>query len=246
MLNFCVQPISKHSIINGTLAPINEFAFQAAIIYRHYGTLCGGSIIHEKYVLTAAHCTQYFRDVNPSSYTVKAGASNVDRLPAYVVSRIERHPLYSKPPVKYDIAILLLQDKLAFSETIKPIRLADADAVLYRGQMLNVSGWGLTEHGSGSDELLYGTVAYIESDFCQKAYDVEHLVVDESMFCAGFEGVGGTDSCQGDSGGPIVANNVQYGVVSWGLNCADPLFPGVYANVAHSHARKWIFEQTGV
>lgn len=232
------------SIINGSLAPITEFPFQAAVIYKHYGTLCGGSIIHEKYVLTAAHCTLYQRDANISSYFVKAGASDVERLPTYNVSRIERHPLYSRRPIKFDIAILILEDKLAIGETARPIRLADADAVLYRGQMLNVSGWGTTEHGLDSDELLYGTVAYIESDFCQKAYDVQHLVVDESMFCAGFEGVGGTDSCQGDSGGPIVANNVQYGVVSWGLNCADPLYPGVYTSVAH--ARKWIFEQTGV
>lgn len=227
------------------MAPINEFPYQAAIIYKNRGTKCGASIIHEKYLLTAAHCTHYLNDPNPSSYTVKVGAGNVDESPAYAVTKMEMHPLYNKDTFSHDLAILTLKDKLTFGETAKPIHLAESNAVMHRGFMLNVSGWGKTEHNNiGSDELLYATVAYIETDYCEKAYDVSHLDIDESMFCAGFEGVGGTDSCSGDSGGPIVANNVQYGVVSWGRGCALPKFPGVYASVAKM--REWIFELTGV
>lgn len=155
------------------------------------------------------------------------------------------HPWYSRLTLAYDLAILTLKHKLTLGDTVKPIHLADSNAVMHRGLMLNVSGWGATEHDKGgSKELLYATVAYIETEFCQTAYEAMQIVIDESMFCAGVEGVGGTDTCSGDSGGPIVADNVQYGVVSFGYRCALPDFPGVYASVANS--RKWIFEITGV
>lgn len=47
---------------------------------------------------------------------------------------------------------------------------------------------------------------------------------------------------KGDSGGPFVCNNILTGVVSFGLECALPNFPGVYANV--SHHRQWIDDNT--
>lgn len=63
------------------------------------------------------------------------------------------------------------------------------------------------------------------------------------MICAGFEN-GGRDSCFGDSGGPLVINGMLVGVVSWGIECASPFYPGVYARV--SYARKWIQQVTGI
>jgi trypsin len=63
------------------------------------------------------------------------------------------------------------------------------------------------------------------------------------MICAGVTG-GGKDACQGDSGGPLVVGNQLVGIVSWGLSCALPDYPGVYSNVAT--LRSFITEQTGV
>lgn len=64
------------------------------------------------------------------------------------------------------------------------------------------------------------------------------------MFCAGYLGVGGKDACTGDSGGPLIVDGVLHGIVSWGVGCADPDYPGIYAKI--SNARDWIKEVSGV
>lgn len=63
------------------------------------------------------------------------------------------------------------------------------------------------------------------------------------MFCAGSPG---HDSCQGDSGGPIIRGNVLVGLVSWGVLCGEPGYPGVYTNLANSEIRDWIRNVAGV
>jgi trypsin len=76
---------------------------------------------------------------------------------------------------------------------------------------------------------------------CKADYAPHNDVVTSDMLCAGYAN-GGKDSCQGDSGGPLVAtqngSSVQFGVVSWGVGCAEPKLPGVYASVAQHRA--WI------
>lgn len=57
------------------------------------------------------------------------------------------------------------------------------------------------------------------------------------MFCAGAPD---RDACRGDSGGPIVIGREQIGVVSYGVTCGDPLFPGVYTRLGNANVRAWI------
>jgi len=63
------------------------------------------------------------------------------------------------------------------------------------------------------------------------------------MICAAVPG-GGKDACQGDSGGPLVVGGQLAGIVSWGLSCALPDYPGVYSNVYT--LKDFITQQTGV
>ena len=86
--------------------------------------------------------------------------------------------------------------------------------------------------GSAPNNLQYVRVPAITNDQCNSAYGGG---ITSSMLCAGYPNVGGKDACQGDSGGPFVCNDngnaVIAGVVSWGIGCAHPNYPGVYARV---------------
>ena len=63
------------------------------------------------------------------------------------------------------------------------------------------------------------------------------------MICAAVPG-GGKDACQGDSGGPLVVDGKLAGIVSWGVGCAEPQYPGVYSNVAT--LKSFVTQETGV
>lgn len=82
----------------------------------------------------------------------------------------------------------------------------------------------------------------VNQEICAKAYKNFGTITDR-MICAGYD-KGGKDACQGDSGGPLVVDNVLVGVVSWGYDCAQPNYPGVYSRVAS--VRNWISEQSDV
>ena len=86
--------------------------------------------------------------------------------------------------------------------------------------------------GSATNDLQYVRVPAITNGECNSAYGGS---ITDTMLCAGYPNVGGKDACQGDSGGPFVCNDngnaVIAGVVSWGIGCALPNYPGVYARV---------------
>ncbi|PSN36617.1 Trypsin-1, partial [Blattella germanica] len=98
------------------------------------------------------------------------------------------------------------------------------------------------EGGSSSTTLRQVTVPIVADSTCNSNY-AAYGGITARMICAGSTS-GGRDACQGDSGGPLVAGGQLVGVVSWGVGCARPSYPGVYAKV--SNLRSWISQQTGV
>lgn len=230
--------LMRGRIVGGEPTDIKKHPWQVALLVKRGANfyLCGGSLIGDRWVLTAAHCftpTSSARDVR-----AKAGATN------YVISGswgdIERlfiHEAYDAKTHENDIALLRLRTRP--EGTVIP--LVQSAQVPQPGTPLEVTGWGATaEGGKTSTVLLKASVPYAENEACN-APAIYNGAIRTGMLCAGHPS-GGVDSCQGDSGGPLVWRTpdgpVLVGVVSWGDGCARELRYGVYTRVSHFH--DWI------
>lgn len=176
---------------------------------------------------------------------VRVGSNYMDRGGiVYDVAAIHEHPKFVREDFDYDIAVIKLKGKLAFSDRIQPVNLPDENFPLPEpGTFTIVSGFGQfnKEKKTMSSHLRAVEVPIISREKCKRQY--REYLVNESMLCATYT-QGGKDACAGDSGGPLTIDDVQIGVVSWGIGCASSKHPGVYASVVTT--RDFILKRSGM
>ncbi|CAG9860207.1 unnamed protein product [Phyllotreta striolata] len=204
---------------------------------------CGGSIINENTIVTAAHC---FAEIS-EGLSILAGTKNIDEKgTAIKVEYFIMHEKYDTETYTYDydIAILKLSKNLTFSSKIQPILLPSEDTQVSVGEPVTIAGWGVTKEGSPiiSNILRDVEIYSVDWETCKKELN-DYGTVTENMFCAGYP-TGNRDSCQCDSGGPLELNGTLLGIISWGNGCGEVGFPGVYTLVPKF--RSWIKQHTGV
>lgn len=247
------QPQSPDTpaIIGGEEAQSGAWPWMVALVHADNAVadlFCGGSLIDETWVLTAAHCTYTSTDalLQPDAVDVVIGRhtlSDTDGQRLDVV-RIIRHPLYTGNNFDNDIALL----ELATPAASAPISFIDAAMLQFEtaARPMMVTGWGTKDDGELSNVLRQVEVPLVARDDCRLSYGIFNDEVTDNMVCAGFK-AGGKDSCQGDSGGPLMTFDSdaaiwrQVGIVSWGDGCAQPNFYGVYTRV--SRYADWVTAQ---
>ncbi|XP_061388400.1 polyserase-2-like, partial [Musca vetustissima] len=230
-------PSKESKIIGGSQISINDAKYQVSLRLVAnenargfgYGHICGGSIISQRVILTAAHClinynTDPETERRAGEFKVVVGSTQLyvkePNVLEYYVQEMVKHAGFDPISMINDIALVMINGYIPWNwPTARAIHLNDIE--LNMGAPCNVSGWGKTERGLIPNNLMSTVVRSISYNDCEASYG--HIPL--SMICAGDYYVGGVDACQGDSGGPMVCANSQVGIVSWGIGCGQALKP---------------------
>jgi secreted trypsin-like serine protease len=223
--------------------------WQVSLIYADRFT-CGGSILNENWILTAAHCAVIFR--TKRLLIVRAGSvyvsKNNETAKFYEVDKIVVHPWYDEfgdAEEAGDIALLHLKTPIVYTNTIRPICFAASDVNIRKFKVCVATGFGDTSYGGDlADRLLQGRMNPLSEADCRANFALTgsgYLAKVENDFynysiCAGnFPFQNGISTCHGDSGGPLACKDVHdtwtvTGVTSWGLGrCVTSVFTRVSA-----------------
>uniref|UniRef100_A0A8D0G5U0 Ovochymase 2 n=1 Tax=Sphenodon punctatus TaxID=8508 RepID=A0A8D0G5U0_SPHPU len=215
-------------IVGGNQVKQGSHPWQVSLKRRQWH-FCGGTLVSDKWVITAAHCVL---DRNLLGYlTVTAGDHDLsvteEEEQTLPVKFFIKHPNFNpKTPMNYDIALLKMDGAFKLGPTVLPACLPDPDEKFDPGFICTTCGWGrLTENGILPHVLQEVDLPILEHSECSRVLlTLKKPIRGDTLMCAGFPD-GGRDACQGDSGGPLVCRRrhgawTLVGVTSWGLGCA--------------------------
>ncbi|XP_077170993.1 serine protease 27-like [Paroedura picta] len=237
----CGRPMILNRNVGGEDSVEGEWPWQVSL--RKMGKhVCGGALISNDWVVTAAHCFQ--PNSHPSQFNVLLGANTLENSWPHKLSigvgEIIRNPRYAGEATSGDIALVRLARPVGFTNYIIPICLPAASVHFPPGMKCWVTGWGDISEGQdlpAPKKLQKLLVPIIDTQTCRRLYSIDMgqnlppKNIQDDMMCAGYaEGM--KDTCKGDSGGPLMCKiNKEWllaGIVSWGEGCAERNRPGVY------------------
>ncbi|XP_075433214.1 chymotrypsin-like protease CTRL-1 [Ascaphus truei] len=233
-----VPPAVKdyNRIINGEDAVPHSWPWQVSFQDSRGSHFCGGSLINENWVITAAHCS-----VIPNSDRAVLGEQNrrsdEEDIQTIDIVKTIAHPEYNTE-ISTDVALVKLKNPAIIQPHVSPVCLSCLNDIFPEGLKCVTTGWGRPSTSSMASAITLQQVALpiVGEDVCKQLWG---SAVTKSMICAGSAGA---SSCHGDSGGPLVCQVGGpwhlVGIVSWGSSSCNIGLPAVYSRV--SYVREWI------
>ncbi|XP_026319655.1 trypsin CFT-1-like [Hyposmocoma kahamanoa] len=236
-------PYESQRIIGGSATTNYQYIFTAALLFSQAETTftqqCGGSILNQRTILTAAHC--FSSGMVATRWRARVGSSWANSGGyVHLSADIMNYPQYNPSYHDNDFSLLRLSSLIQYiSGSVGPGSIAGSNYNLADNQIVWAIGWGETwPGGSASEQLRHVQLWTVNQQVCAQQYATQGSVITNSMLCAGYLDVGGRGQCAGDDGSPLLHNNVIVGVYSWGLGCGDPYYPSVNARI--TYASNWI------
>lgn len=238
------EPNKDSRIIGGSVVPKGRYPYLVTLFYKdsigYLTQVCGGSLISPNHVLTAAHCVA-------NTHVVVTGLHDYRNVPTQSYERYDVkdnsilvYPTFTSQNLDGDLAIIVLNTPSRFA----PIALNFDDLTPKSAQDMTIMGWGYRENKETTSVPYETVVRHVDTAVCRYRWGDSYIK--PRMVCAA--GRDGGDTCQGDSGGPLIvkgrasdgSQDTLVGATSWGAECADNYYPGVYARV--SECADWIVQ----
>ncbi|KAJ8005559.1 hypothetical protein DPEC_G00119200 [Dallia pectoralis] len=242
VLLLCLHSGDCSEIIGGKEVKPHSLPYMALLEDSTGDKVCGGILIQEQWVLTAAHCVNIKK--------VWLGVHSIKNIKKEKVTQVREvksqfpHPNFDNKSAVNDIMLLKLDEKVVLRKEIGVLKLTVSVKDVPAGSICSVSGWGVTKNKpkTMSNVLQSVNVTVIDRKKCNSPeYYNEKPIITSKMLCAGSVGKTREDSCRGDSGGPLVCGGKLQGVVSFGgpktkpkdpPECGVKTKPGVYTLVS--------------